>query len=202
MQNSLNDFKSALFAGDFNLAENIGLVQIQQNGEKADWLNEMGLLYLMKGDLPEALRHFDRAIAADHFYIEAQFNAAIILSDLGFYEEASQRFADACRHEGVLLAQKHYDMAQFYLSMRKLESAEEELRKAITLHNCSDFYVELTRIYIEQKKFDEALVEIETAISLNLNNPIAENLRSQCLQAKDNFLSSDKTSGELNTPPF
>ncbi|KAB8033195.1 tetratricopeptide repeat protein [Fluviispira multicolorata] len=202
MQNSLNDFKSALFAGDFNLAENIGLVQIQQNGEKADWLNEMGLLYLMKGDLTEALRLFDRAIAADNFYIEAQFNAAIILSDLGFYEEASQRFAEACKHEGVLLAQKHYDMAQFYLSMRKLDLAEDELRKAIALYNSSDFYVELTRIYIEQKKFDEAIVEIDTALSLNLNNSVAENLRSQCLQAKDNFLSLNKTVSELNTPPF
>lgn len=103
VQNSLNDFRSALFAGDFYLAENIGLVQIQQNGEKAEWLNELGILYLMKGDLPEALRFFDRAVAADLNFIEAQFNASIILSDLGFYDEASARFAEACKREGLCL---------------------------------------------------------------------------------------------------
>ena len=130
MQNSLNDFRSALFAGDFYLAENIGLVQIQQNGEKPDWLNELGVLHLMKGELPEALRYFDRAKASDINFIEAQFNAAIILSDLGFYEEAASRFAEACKREGVLLAQKHFDMSLFYQSVRRLLEAEEELKKA------------------------------------------------------------------------
>ena len=125
VQNSLNDFRSALFAGDFYLAENIGLTQVQQNGEKADWLNELGVLYLMKGDLPEALRFFDRAILSDANFIEAQFNAAIILSDLGFYEEATSRFSEACSREGVLLAQKHYDMSLFYQSVRRLPEAEE-----------------------------------------------------------------------------
>ena len=128
MQNSLNDFRAALFAADFQLAENIGLSQLQQIGEKADWLNELGILYLMKGDLPEALRFFDRAILVDANFIEAQFNASIILSDLGFYDEASQRFKDACQREGILLAQKHYDMCLFYQSVRLKKSPAEFLQ--------------------------------------------------------------------------
>ncbi len=197
MQNSLNDFRSALFAGDFYLAENIGLVQIQQNGEKPEWLNELGILYLMKGDLPEALRFFDRAVASDANFIEAQFNASIILSDLGFYEEATTRFAEACKREGVLLAQKHYDMALFYQSVRRLPEAEEELKKAIVLHRSIDNLLELARVYSEMQKYENALEQISYALFIDPNNIASLNLQSQCLHSKENFISNTHSSNEL-----
>ena len=197
MQNSLNDFRSALFAGDFYLAENIGLVQIQQNGEKPDWLNELGVLHLMKGELPEALRYFDRAIASDINFIEAQFNAAIILSDLGFYEEAASRFAEACKREGVLLAQKHFDMSLFYQSVRRLLEAEEELKKAIALFCTIDYLHELARVYLEMQKFEEAFTQIENALLLEPNNSISLNLKEQCQKSKENLLSHIKSSNEF-----
>ena len=190
VQNSLNDFRSALFAGDFYLAENIGLVQIQQNGEKPDWLNEMGILYLMKGDLPEALRFFDRAVASDGNFIEAQFNASIILSDLGFYEEAASRFADACKREGTLLAQKHYDMFLFYQSVRRFSEAENEIKKAIALYQNAEYIIELARIYLELQKYDEALEQIDYALILDPQNLQAINLKSQCMQSKENFITN------------
>lgn len=196
MQNSLNDFRSALFAGDFYLAESIGFVQIQQNGEKPDWLNELGILYLMKGDLPESLRFFDKAIAADANFIDAQFNAAIILSDLGFYEEASTRFADACKREGVLLAQKHYDMSLFYQSVRRFPEAEDELKKAIAMFCSIDYLLELARIYSEMQKFEEALEQIKIVLSMDPGNMIALNLQGQCLQSKENFISNPPSSNE------
>lgn len=197
VQNSLNDFRSALFAGDFYLAENIGLVQIQQNGEKPDWLNELGILYLMKGDLPEALRFFDRAVLSDVNFIEAQFNAAIILSDLGFYEEASSRFAEACKREGVLLAQKHYDMFLFYQSVRRLPEAEEELKKAIALYRSIDYLLDLARIYSEMQKYEDALEQIGFALSMEPDSVTALNLRSQYLQSKENFKSNLQSGNEL-----
>ena len=199
VQNSLNDFRSALFAGDFYLAENIGLVQIQQNGEKADWLNELGILYLMKGDLPEALRFFDRAVASDSNFIEAQFNASIILSDLGFYDEAATRFADACKREGTLLAQKHYDMFLFYQSVRRFSEAEEEIKKAIALYQNTDYIIELARNYLELQKYDEALEQINHILTIDPNHPIAINLKSQCMQSKENFITNPNSAKDIES---
>lgn len=199
MQNSLNDFRSALFAADFQLAENIGLDQIQQLGEKADWLNELGILFLMKGDLPEALRFFDRAIQADPNFIEAQFNATIILSDLGFYDEAAIRFQDACQREGVILARKHYDMCLFYQSVGKFQEAIEEILKAIHLIKNHDYYIELTRIYIELQKFNEALQSINEAIILNPQSTIAQNLKHQCEQTLDQYLANRNSGKEFES---
>jgi tetratricopeptide (TPR) repeat protein len=196
VQNSMNDFKSALFAGDFYLAENIGLFQIQQNGEKPDWLNELGILYLMKGDLPEALRFFDRAVAADANFIEAQFNASIILSDLGFYDEANSRFADACKREGVILAQKHFDMSLFYQSVRRLPEAEEELKKAIAMYRSIDYLLELSRVYFEMQKYEDALEQIGFALLIDPNSISALNLQLKCLQSKESFVSNSKLSNE------
>lgn len=198
VQNSLNDFRSALFAGDFYLAENIGLVQIQQNGEKPEWLNELGILYLMKGDLPEALRFFDRAVLSDANCIEAQFNATIILSDLGFYDEASERFTEACKREGVLLAQKHFDMFLFYQSVRRLSEAEEELKKAISYYNSIDYILELARLYADLQKLDEALEQIRVALSIDPNNVLALNFQSKYLQSKEHFSESLKINKEIN----
>lgn len=191
MQNSLNDFRSALFAGDFNLAENIGLVQIQQLGETSQWMNELGLLYLMKGDLPEALRYFDRAVEIDSHFIEAQLNAAIILSDLGFYEEASERFAKASQNEGVILAQKYFEMGLFFISMLKYSEAEIEFKKAIALHRSAEYFIELARLYIEQENFSEALFHLDNALMEDSKNTIAESLKGQCQKSQKNFESRD-----------
>ena len=193
MQNSLNDFKAALFSGNFHQAETIGLSYLQQNGDKAEWLNEIGILYLMKGDLPEALRFFDRAMNADANFIEAQFNAAIILSDLGFYEEASGRFAEACQKEGALLAKKHFDMALFYLSVRQTDAAEEELKKAITQHQDIEYFIELARLYIDVQKYDESLKQIDLALAINPENLFALNFKEQCLQYRENYLANFHT---------
>lgn len=197
MQNSLNDFRAALFAADFQLAENIGLSQLQQIGEKADWLNELGILYLMKGDLPEALRFFDRAILADANFIEAQFNASIILSDLGFYDEASQRFKDACQREGILLAQKHYDMCLFYQSVRKYPEAIEEIQKSLLQCKSHDYFIELARIYIELQNFTEALKYLNEALILDSQSSIALNLKSQCEQSQEHFLTNYTSSKNI-----
>lgn len=194
MQNSLNDFRAALFAADFQLAESIGLNQIQQVGEKAEWLNELGILNLMKGDLPEALRFFDRALLADANYIEAQFNASIILSDLGFYDEAALRFKDACQREGSLLAQKHYDMCLFYQSMRRFPEAIVEIEKALELCRNHDYYIELSRIFIELQKFDEALKSLAEALLLDPNSVLATNLKSQCEQSREQYLANYSSS--------
>ena len=197
MQNSLNDFRAALFAADFQLAENIGLSQLQQIGEKADWLNELGILYLMKGDLPEALRFFDRAILADANFIEAQFNASIILSDLGFYDEATQRFKDACQREGILLAQKHYDMCLFYQSVRKYPEAIEEIQKSLQQCKSHDYFIELARIYIELQNFTEALKYLNEALILDSQSSIALNLKSQCEQSQEHFLTNYTSSKNI-----
>lgn len=89
-----------------------------------------------------------------------------------------------------MLAQKHFDMALFYQSVRRFSEAEEELKKAIELHKSCDFYLELARIYFEQQKYTEALQEINKALSIDPQNQSAHNLQAQCLQSQENFISS------------
>lgn len=192
MQNAMNNFKSALFAGDFYLAENIGLIQIQKQGECPHWLNELGILYLIKGELPEALRFFDRAIASDSNFIEAQFNAAILLGDLGFYEEAGSRFLEACKQEGSLLAEKHFDMSLFYQSVRRFCEAEEALQKAFSLHPSFHYVLSLARLYLEQEKYHEAFEEIEKVLANDPHNTEAQNLRDQCVQFRENVFAQNE----------
>jgi tetratricopeptide (TPR) repeat protein len=89
------EFAVAYASGDFDGAEQLIVEALAERPDDAGWLNQLGLLYFAQGQYADALAAFDRAICADPHYIEPLLNGAIVLSDLGYYDEATQRFEAA-----------------------------------------------------------------------------------------------------------
>lgn len=90
------EFAVAYASGDFENAEQLVVEALAEQSDDPLWLNRLGLLYFAQGQYSDALAAFDRSICADPHYLEPLLNGAIVLSDLGFYDEAAQRF-DAAR---------------------------------------------------------------------------------------------------------
>lgn len=90
------EFAVAYASGDFENAEQLVVEALAEHPDDPVWLNQLGLLYFAQGQYSDALAAFDRSICADPHYLEPLLNGAIVLSDLGFYDEAAQRF-DAAR---------------------------------------------------------------------------------------------------------
>ncbi len=196
MHDMRNDFRVALCSGDYEQAERLATNQLALLGESSLWLNEIGILLVSQGRLAEALLHFDRAAAADNTHLEAILNGAIVLADLGFYEEASVRFDAARAVESqadggtmplvqgrtisLTLAEKSLETAKIYRQLKDLKNSEEEVRKSLSLSETSASYIELARIFIDQSIFERAQEALENALRLDPTSSEAFILAAQC----------------------
>ncbi len=205
MQDMRNDFRVALYSGNYEQAERLGNNQLALLGESSLWLNEMGSLFLALGRFAEALLHFDRAAAADSNNIEAILNGAIVLADLGFYDDAAVRFHAARAVEGRVegdspaaeipllkgktttrtLAEKVLEIAKIYRQLGDNARAEEELRKSISIQETAEAQMEIARILIESGEADKALDALENARRIDPMKPEIHILAAQCHLIKD-----------------
>lgn len=96
MDMRVQEFTVAYGSGDFEGAEQLVVESLADCPDDARWLNRLGLLYMAQGQYSDALAAFDRSVCADPHFLEPLLNGAIVLSDLGFYDEATVRF-DAAR---------------------------------------------------------------------------------------------------------
>jgi tetratricopeptide (TPR) repeat protein len=96
MDMKVQEFTVAYASGDFENAEQLVIEALADSPDEPRWLNRLGLLYLAQGQFSDALAAFDRAVCADPHFLEPLLNGAIVLCDLGYYEEANVRF-DAAR---------------------------------------------------------------------------------------------------------
>ncbi|MFZ9521537.1 MAG: tetratricopeptide repeat protein [Silvanigrellaceae bacterium] len=96
MEIRVQEFVVAYASGDFEGAEQLVVESLADRPDDAHWLNRLGLLYMAQGQYSDALAAFDRAVCADPHFLEPLLNGAIVLSDLGYYDDATVRF-DAAR---------------------------------------------------------------------------------------------------------
>lgn len=212
MQDKLNEFRIALFGGESDHAERIALGCLAQLGESALWLNELGGLACSQGRFAEALQYYDRAVCADPWFVEALLNGAIVLSDLGFYDEAQARFAaageldsaewnDACQSKPIVakratdgvsaarkVAEKHMDTAELYLGLGRLNEASEELTRASQICDSAAVHIALARVFLLKKECDTALAELECARTLEPRNGEVHVVAAQCYLLQEKSL--------------
>ena len=209
MQDLLNDFRVALFAGDFETAERLAQGRLDDEGENATWLNELGQVYLAQGRFSEALQFFDRAICVDPQFVEALLNGSIVLSDLGFYDEAASRFEAACaldqsvvsavpratagtsQKEGTAgeengvtgrrrVAEKHLELAALHSSLGQWNDALMQCEKACATSESADGRIELARALLNLERVDAALFELERARRIDPRHPQIHVLAALC----------------------
>jgi tetratricopeptide (TPR) repeat protein len=110
----------------------------------ADVRHLMGLCLSFLGQPDAALEQFDRALEANDRYIEAHLNRAIVLNEMGRYDEAREAFERAAEcerqtggrfsaSESARLANAHAGVAELYLAASAPARAAEELRTALEL---------------------------------------------------------------------
>lgn len=160
--------------------------------EKEDFLNPSGLRaekFYQKGKalcdkyrgdtilLYEALIYFKKAIELDEDFIEAYPKIAGVTVDLGYLEgdnydaEAVKEafsWIDKAKEINPLFPDSYRVTAKAYFALKKYDSAQEQIEKAISLDaNNSDFYFWLGRIHKAKKEYDKAIEAFNKAVSLN-----------------------------------
>lgn len=151
---------------------------LQHHPEFPDLLNQLGLARSLNGDREGAVAAFHRALAINPRYVEARLNLAIVLNDLGRYDEALHEFAmEPPRdpdHENLSpdvrthLADSHAQLGDTYRNLRLLVDASQEYRKALRYApQFLDIKNRLGAVYAEMGLYQDAETVLAEALAQN-----------------------------------
>ena len=144
----------------------------------------MGIFYLNGGNVDEAMKYLNAALALNPRYDVALYSLGLAYSMKGNFEEAIKKY-QACLKVNPGLTDAHNLLGTAYQEMGLLDKAEEEFRTAIADANYrlkEIPYYNLAKLYMAKNKPDEALLYIEKAIETKINFPMGYNLKGMILE--------------------
>ena len=164
-------FERAEYATALELSRRV----LRQHPGDADVRNLAGITLALLGDRLAAVEELDAAVAINPGYVEALLNRALVLSDLGRYEEAQESLQAAARSEresggrtgmpamaAARIANAHAAVGDLYASVGAWESAEREYRMALELRSMfADIRHKAARCRLELGDLDGAIEELE-----------------------------------------
>ena len=143
----------------------------------ADAHHLLGLSLALLGHKERALSEFERALALNPRYIEANIHRGILLSELGRGDEAEAAFRAASeqgtnsggtysRPVAARLANLHAELGEAYAEAGAPDEAIAELRRAVTLGPAfHDLRYRLARLLLEASRPLEAREELERILA-------------------------------------
>ena len=123
------------------------------------------------------LQEFDEAVRLNDGYVEAHFNRAITLNELGRYDEAHRSFERAGRFETEIEAavpgadfraarERHMSLGDLYLEAVRRTQAAEQYRTALTMRpRFHDIRNKLAQALLQLGDLDAASAELETVLA-------------------------------------
>lgn len=151
---------------------------LQQTNRFADVYDMLGVISHSKGEMTAAKEFFEKAVAINPNYTEAQLNLMVTLNDLGEYDRARQIYA-TIRHRGSggreldpfakgKIANMHAETGQAYTDAGLTIEAIGELEKAVSLcPNFADLRTRLGVLYRDAGDLKNALEQFEAAKNAN-----------------------------------
>lgn len=144
----------------------------------ADIRNYAGLCLSFLGQTEEALEQLDLALEVNPSYVEAHINRALLLQELGRYEEARESVERAASYErgpgglpaaaAAQLANAHADIGDMYADADLLEEAAAQYRVALHLRpGFLDIRNKLGTTLLGLGRIDAAAVEFDMVLESN-----------------------------------
>ena len=163
---------------DFEIAlQNFASV-IKKNPNFADVRNKAGLCEAMMGNPQAALEQFDEALGINEDYAEAHLNKAIVLNEMGRFDDAWVSFKRASELDtrdntsfpsdgGNKLAIAHARTGDIYLAADRPIDAAIEYEKALAVRGrFADIRSKLAEAYVQVGRIDDARLELETILDV------------------------------------
>jgi tetratricopeptide (TPR) repeat protein len=154
------------------------LEDVLQSGRSfADVHHLLGLSLALLGQKERALAEFERALALNPRYIEANIHRGVLLNELGRPEEAEASFRAALAHGAggaagfarpvaAKLANQHAELGEAYAEAGALGQAIEEFRRGVALGPAfHDLRYRLARLLLEAGRPLEAREELEAILA-------------------------------------
>ena len=157
----------------------------------------LGLLFLQKGDFPEAIAHFNLALEFNPTHYEIYNYLGVAYNNWKKYQKAMSAFSKVLEVAPELLSLR-YKVAIVLYNLRKYDEALEEMRHLVELNpKFADFHYHLGVIYAHQRQFDQAQKAFSRAVELNPHYLSARIQLSLIMAAQGNYDSSLEKLNEI-----
>ena len=146
----------------------------------------IGGLHLERGNLDEALSHYNRSIELNSYQTASFANRAVTFLQMEKYSEAIRDFSQVITldHQD---ARAYRERGQAYFDSDQPELAEEDFSEAIRLDELmEDAYVGRAACRVHRGDFEGAIRDMNFMISLNPENSAAYNGRGVAFAANGN----------------
>ena len=146
--------------------------------------DDVALLYMSVGQMPQAVRHFEASVALKPDSAAAHFNLGTALAQAGRLDDATAAFRAAlARRRDYALA--HNNLGQVILAQGKTGEALKHLQEAVRLDAANpQALFGLAEAYAASGSFDLAIETIDRAIKL----PMAQALATRVVARRDEYL--------------
>ena len=153
----------------------------------AVWYNNHGLQNYNAGRLTSAQFDYQRAIKLNPDYVEAHYNLALLYEDLQQIDKARGEYLTAV--QGSLDA-AYNNLGRLYILDENYAAAVPLLKRGLLLTNDHEVQYDLHKnlgwARLGQARYDEAIAELEAAITLAPDQAPAHCLRAQALENQSN----------------
>ena len=151
---------------------------VERTDRFADVFDMLGVIAHGRGELAQARLYFEKAVALNPNYTEAQLNLMVTLNDLGEYDRARQIYS-GIRHRGSggreldpfakgKIANMHAELSHAYQDMGMMAEATGELEKAVALCPAfADLRTRLGILYRDAGDMKRAKEQFEAARTAN-----------------------------------
>lgn len=137
----LQEAKNLFIQGSYKQAESLLNQLILQGQQQAEIYHMLAVIHYDRGQFSKAVKFFKRALEIDPSFTDASLGLAILLNDLGRYEQAREVFLQAQEtleqktqrldpYWDEKIASKHLELADLYLMVKRPKEALEQLLKA------------------------------------------------------------------------
>lgn len=164
---------------DYSAALEIYRIVLREHPEFADVRHEAGLCLAFLGRAEEALEQLDAALAINPAYVEANVNRALVLQELGRYEDARIAFETAGRAEQqghgrfpaaatARLANAHANVGDMYMDAGAPGEAAAQYYMALELRpKFHDIRNKYALALLAMGRIDEAVLQLRRVLEGN-----------------------------------
>lgn len=161
----LDEARESFIEGKYKEAETLLMQPTLQNSNNPEVFQMLGTIFYNRGKFNKAISTFKKALAIDPTYTDAAVGLSIILNDLGRYAEAKKVFEDA----------------QSLVDKRKQMSSASSVSQNTIDDKFAQKHTELGDLYLQHKRFDQALTQYQTAYKLTTKKIDSALLIAECL---------------------
>lgn len=179
----LNKGKELFNGGRYKEAQVLLNEVIEGNGKNIEAFFILGNIFHMKGEIGKAIKAFNRVLEIDPCHTDASISLSILYNDIGKYEEGkrifdqtnerikSRKSKDSIEdnHINKKFAEKHYELAEMYMSYNRYDEALYEYNKVSALNpEHLESRIKVAKVYSKKGFTSKAFEELR---KLKTENP-------------------------------